>query len=36
VNYSNERPEATNTEVNKDVATKDRFPGFDVVDVINR
>lgn len=36
VNYSNERPEATNVDVNKDVATKERFPGFDVVDVINR
>ncbi|MFZ1341824.1 MAG: DUF4124 domain-containing protein [Thiothrix eikelboomii] len=36
VNYSNERPKSTNTEVNKDVATKERFPGFDVVDVINR
>ena len=36
VNYSNERPTSTNAEVNKDVATKERFPGFDVVDVINR
>lgn len=36
VNYSNERPKSTNAEVNKDVATKERFPGFDVVDVINR
>lgn len=36
VNYSNERPKSTNTEVDKDVATKERFPGFDVVDVINR
>lgn len=36
VNYSNERPKSTNAEFNKDVATKERFPGFDVVDVINR
>lgn len=36
VNYSNERPKSTNSDVDKDVATKDRFPGFDVVDVINR
>ncbi|HPY39039.1 MAG TPA: DUF4124 domain-containing protein, partial [Thiolinea sp.] len=37
VNYSNERPKATNVDVGKDVATnKDQFPGFDVVDVINR
>ncbi len=35
VNYSNERPMDT-FDVSKDVATKERFPGFDVVDVINR
>ena len=36
VNYSNERPKSTAVDADKDVATKDRFPGFDVVDVINR
>lgn len=35
VHYSNERPLDT-SDVNKDVATNDRFPGFDVVDVIDR
>ncbi len=35
VNYSNERPNDT-YDKDKDVATKERFPGFDVVDVINR
>ena len=35
VNYSNERP-VESQSVSKDVSTKERFPGFDVVDVIDR
>lgn len=35
VNYSNERP-VNSMDVDKDVAKRERFPGFDVVDVINR
>ena len=35
VNYSNERPVDV-VDSKKDVSTKDRFPGFDVVDIINR
>ncbi len=35
VNYSNERP-VNSIDVSKDVSKRERFPGFDVVDVINR
>ena len=35
VHYSNERPLSAQG-ADKDVATNERFPGFDVVDVINR
>nr|CAA6827543.1 MAG: Unknown protein [uncultured Thiotrichaceae bacterium] len=35
VNFSNERPLSSRGS-DKDVATEDRFPGFDVVDVIER
>lgn len=35
VNFSNERPLSSRGS-DKDVATEDRFPGFDVVDVIDR
>lgn len=35
VNFSNERP-LSSRGADKDVSTNDRFPGFDVVDVIER
>lgn len=35
VNFSNERP-LSSRGADKDVATEDRFPGFDVVDIIDR
>lgn len=35
IHYSNERP-VDAVDSKKDVSTKDRFPGFDVVDIIDR